>query len=256
MRKTAHKRFSRQRALGSLYDEPLPAKRTGALFTAFPYPTKISPEAIALFIAAHTKPGDTIFDGFAGSGTAGLAALLCEKPTADMRERARRLVLDVQWGPRHAVLYEIGVLGAFVGQTLTNPPDPKAFRRAADEMLRAAEEKDGWLYSAEDPHSRDAAIRYIIWSDELICPACRRKATLWDTCVSFKPAAIASDFACPSCRHKTPLDRIERSTQRVYDDLLGDYRSVRSRRPVRIHGVTGKKTWARAPRLSDHALLQ
>ncbi|MFC3119830.1 DNA methyltransferase [Jhaorihella thermophila] len=41
----------------------------------------MSPEAIALFIAAHTKPGDTVFfDGFAGSGTTGLAALLCEKP--------------------------------------------------------------------------------------------------------------------------------------------------------------------------------
>ena len=31
------------------------AKRTGALYGAFPYPTKISPEAIALYIAAHTK---------------------------------------------------------------------------------------------------------------------------------------------------------------------------------------------------------
>jgi hypothetical protein len=28
---------------------------------AFPYPTKISPEAIALFIAAHTQHGDTVY---------------------------------------------------------------------------------------------------------------------------------------------------------------------------------------------------
>jgi DNA modification methylase len=56
-------------SLAALYERPLPASRTGALYTAFPYPTKISPEAIALFIAAHTRPGDTVFDGFAGSGT-------------------------------------------------------------------------------------------------------------------------------------------------------------------------------------------
>jgi Tripartite tricarboxylate transporter family receptor len=40
---------------------PLAATRTGAVYTAFPYPTKISPEAIALFIAAHTQPGDTVY---------------------------------------------------------------------------------------------------------------------------------------------------------------------------------------------------
>jgi hypothetical protein len=40
---------------------PLAATRTGAVYTAFPYPTKISPEAIALFIAVHTQPGDTVY---------------------------------------------------------------------------------------------------------------------------------------------------------------------------------------------------
>src|SRR5690606_14062895 len=73
------------KSLDSLYRQPLPAKRTGALYSAFPYPTKISPEAIALYIAAHTQPGDTVFDGFGGSGTTGLAALLCERPTEDRK---------------------------------------------------------------------------------------------------------------------------------------------------------------------------
>src|SRR5580700_10219773 len=94
--------------LRALYDQPMKAARTGALFSAFPYPTKISPEAIALFIAAHTKPGDTVFDGFAGSGTTGLAALLCENPSQALREEAKRLGLKVKWGARNAVLYEVG----------------------------------------------------------------------------------------------------------------------------------------------------
>ena len=101
--------------IAALYGKALSASRSGPLYGAFPYPTKISPEAIALFIAAHTNPGDTVFDGFAGSCTTGLASLLCEKPTPELRDQAKRLSLNVQWGARNAVLYELGAMGAFIG---------------------------------------------------------------------------------------------------------------------------------------------
>lgn len=55
--------------IAELYSTPLPSTRTGPLYNAFSYPTKISPEVIAVFIAAHTKPGATVLDAFAGSGT-------------------------------------------------------------------------------------------------------------------------------------------------------------------------------------------
>lgn len=77
------------------------------MYRAFPYPTKIAPEAIALFIGAHTSPGDTVFDGFAGSGTTGLAALLCADPPAELRDAATRKGLRVSWGPRNAILCEL-----------------------------------------------------------------------------------------------------------------------------------------------------
>jgi hypothetical protein len=46
-----------------LYERAMRSTRGGPLFNAFPYPTKISPEAIAWFIAAHTAPGATVLDG-------------------------------------------------------------------------------------------------------------------------------------------------------------------------------------------------
>jgi DNA methylase len=171
------------------------------LYGAFPYPTKISPEAIALFIAAHTKPGDTVFDGFAGSGTTGLAALLCENPSQQLQDEAKRLGLNVQWGVRNAALHELGALGAFVAKTMTNPPEPKAFRRAAEQKLREVERDMAWIYQATGPDGAKGSIRYLIWSDVLCCPACRGEATLWDACVSREPAEIASTFTCPSCHH-------------------------------------------------------
>ena len=79
--------------IARLYEEAIPATRTGPLYNAFSYPTKISPEAIALFIATHTDPGDTVLDVFSGSGTTGLAAKLCDAPTPAMIALASRDVV-------------------------------------------------------------------------------------------------------------------------------------------------------------------
>ena len=62
----------------TLYEASLPASRSGALYNAFSYPTKISPESIALFIATHTNPGDIILDVFGGSGAVTLARKSCD----------------------------------------------------------------------------------------------------------------------------------------------------------------------------------
>ena len=255
-----HQRKSGARVPGTareaLYARALPAKRTGHLYGAFSYPTKISPQAIALFIAAHTNPGDTVFDGFAGSGTTGLAVLLCEDPPDELRSEAERLELDVQWGARNAVLYELGALGAFVGRTLTNPPEPNSFREAAEALLRDAEVEDGWIYGAVDPDGCEGTIRYAIWSDILRCPACLREASLWDACVSFGPAQIASKFSCPACDCEAPLDDVERLTASTWDDIVGEERLRRARRLVRIYGSTGKRRWSRGATQDDLSLLE
>ena len=90
---------SESKIIEKLYSLPLPSSRTGPIYNAFPYPTKISPEAIAVFIATHTKPGSKILDVFGGSGTTGLATLLCDKPTSTMLEIAKKLNVNPNWGP-------------------------------------------------------------------------------------------------------------------------------------------------------------
>ena len=244
------------KGLNALYGKSLPATRSGSLYGAFPYPTKISPEAIALFIAAHTKPGDTVFDGFAGSGTTGLAALLCENPPDDLRQEAKRLRLDVQWGVRNAVLYELGALGAFVSRTLTNPPDPQAFRKAAEEILKAAEKEQGWMYAAPDVRGNEGVIRYMIWSDFLRCPECAHDQTMWDACVSRDPATISSQFTCTSCSHAAPLDEVKRLTENALDDLVGKRTKRRVHKPAWVYGTTGKKHWSRRATDEDVELLE
>ena len=243
-------------AYGGLYERPVKARRTGPLFSAFPYPTKISPETIALFIASHTKPGDVVLDGFAGSGTTGLGALLCADPPPELRAEADKLGLPVRWGPRKAVLYELGELGAFLGKTLTNPPDPTLFRETATRLLEEAEAADGWMYAATDPAGRDGCIRHLIWSDKLQCPACLGEVSLWDAAVRRNPAAIGPAFSCPRCRHETSLNDVERLTSTAHDDLLDQPHELRKRQPAFLYGATGSSTWSRAITADDMQLIE
>ena len=134
--KTVQNNAKLNTVLKSLYENPMPSTRTGPIYNAFSYPTKISPEAIAIFIAIHTKPGETVLDTFAGSGTTGLAALLCDKPTPLMKQIAYELGVKPKWGPRKAILYELGVMGAFVSRTMCLSPDPNEFKKAAEELTR------------------------------------------------------------------------------------------------------------------------
>ena len=86
-------------------------------------------------IACHTKPGDLVFDGFGGTCTTALAALLCSKPSDERSATAKAQGLNPIWGPRRAVVYELSGLGSFIGQTLCSQPDPDRFEVAATRLL-------------------------------------------------------------------------------------------------------------------------
>lgn len=256
MKKSVEERPTNHVAAEALYQQALPATRSGPLFGAFPYPTKISPETIALYIAAHTKPGDTVFDGFAGSGTTGIAALLCGKPTDKLCEQANRLGLDVEWGPRNAILYELSALGSFIGRTLTNPPHPDDFVDVAKSLLADAEDELGWMYQANGPDGDEGAIRYTVWSDFVNCAHCDLEISLWDASVTREPARVADSFDCPSCSQNNVLAEAKRSTETVYDELLGKSVEQRKRRPVWIYGQKGSAYWSRRPTDEDLSKLR
>lgn len=239
--------------LMSMYDKPLPSTRTGALYNAFSYPTKISPEAIALFIATHTDVGANVADVFAGSGTTGVAAILCERPTPGMLAEATRLGVQPKWGPRNADLFDVGVLGAFIGGVLTNPPEPTAFRHAVDELLAAARLRLDGTYAAIDPDGQMGSIRHVIWSEVVTCPNCSAELRLWDIAALRDPARFAKSFTCKSCGSTQKIDDCERVVD-AERDAFGRIVASRQRVPVEIHGITGRRKWVR-PATDQDALI-
>jgi 16S rRNA G966 N2-methylase RsmD len=242
--------------LPSLYGVPLPASRSGALYSAFSYPTKISPESIAVFIASHTKPGDTVLDTFGGSGSTGLATLLCANPTEEVLALAQKLGAPVTWGPREAVIYELSALGAFVGDVMCHPPDVYAFRAAAEHLIDECESELGSVYKARDDRGEQGTIRHVIWSDVLECGVCKARVTFWDAVVSESPLFISPTFTCLACDRDSDLDETPRVYETYYDSLTGQQSLRKVRVLKRLYGVTGKRNWARDANADDEAVLR
>jgi hypothetical protein len=233
--------------VASLYAQPMLSTRSGPIFNTFSYPTKIDPETVAVFIAVHTNPGAKILDPFGGSGTTGIAARLCEKPTDRMQSIAERMGVKPVWGPRDAVIYELSPLGTLVGKILASPPSPERFRDRALQLLEKAEADLEWMYEAIDPAGKKGVIRHVVWSDLVRTPCCGAQTTYWSATVRRAPLRLESEFQCPACRSSTVIADCER----VVDDT-----GTRARRPVWLWGRTGARGWDRAASDVDVALLE
>ncbi len=241
-------------AVDQLYRRPLTTVRSGPLYNSFSYPTKIDAEAIALFIAVHTDPGARVLDPFGGSGSTGIAARLCDRPTERMHDLARELSLKPRWGPREAVIYELSPLAALLASVMCSPPPPDAFAQAAEELVDACERELGWLYEAKGPGCDRGTLRHVVWSEILITPCCGERISLWDAAVELAPSAIRGSFACPACHAPTPVRECERAVESRADPFTGEAVTQRARLPARVYGRTGKRTWSRSPVPSDLAL--
>lgn len=238
-----------------LYASAPPASRTGPIYNTISYPTKISAETVALFIATHTEPGATVLDVFGGSGSTGLGALLCDRPTDKMKQLADQLDLTPTWGPRKAVVYELSVFGAFIAEAMCSPPDPDEFEQVATDLVADADREVGWIYEAADPHEDDGEIRHVIWTDILRCHACSHETTYWDAAVRRDPdLSLNDEFECPGCLQTIKIDDCNRVTETVYDRLLDREIERRQRKPARVYGRTGTTSWQRPARDDDARL--
>lgn len=239
-----------------LLSKPLPSTRAGAFYNTFPYPTKISPEAIAVYIACLTNPGDTVLDAFGGSGSTGIAALLCEYPTAKMKELADNLGVTPNWGKRNAVLYEIGTYGSFAAKTLANRLSAKEFRCAVDNFVQRAETELGRYYRAKDVHGNEGVIRHIIWSEVLMCPECDEELSYFENGTKRNPVQFTKTITCPHCGKTHDTDAFKPALENIYDSLLKKEIVRKKREPAWIYGTTNGENWDRKVNDEDRVLIK
>lgn len=233
------------RNLKKLFENPLPSARSGAFFNAFSYPTKISPESIAVYIASITEPGDTILDAFGGSGSTGVAALLCEYPTDSMKAIAKRIGVKPKWGARNAICYEIGSYGSFAMRAISNRLSSKTFNEVVDNYIAEAEEELKEYYSATDPEGNEGIIRHVIWTEYLICPDCDEELSYFEYGTKRNPVTFLKEITCPKCGNKHFVDDLDFVREEYVDNVLGEKCNRKKRRPAWVYGITGEKKWNR-----------
>ncbi len=234
----------------NLYSNPFPSTRSGALFNTFSYPTKISPESEALFIACHTKIGDTILDPFGGSGTTGVATMLCDKPTDEMKRLAAKYELNPQWGPRTAFVYEISTSGCMLGDVLCHTKHD-VFEREARRLLDKCAQAARYLYETIDDKGEIGQIRHVIWSDVLSCPHCGSEIKYAEIAVTDNPLTFSDKGVCPHCGKRVSVPDLAHVKEKRYDHVLKKEITVKKRVPYKIYGITGRKKWCRLAVDSD-----
>ena len=242
--------------LKKLFSRPLPSTRGGVFYNTFPYQTKISPEAIAVYIAALTNPGDTVLDTFGGSGSTSIAALLCEHPTDYMKRLALDLGVKPNWGARNAISYELGTYASFAARTMMNRLRANDYCAAVDDFLDKAERLLGSSYVARDPQGGTGQIRYVIWSEVLRCPRCGLEFSYFDVGIRRSPVVFLEMLKCPHCDKITKVDACPVVTEEYFDRLIGKLCKRKRRIPVWVYGQTGKWKWDRKADKTDLGLLK
>jgi len=228
-----------------LFLEPLKSTRTGAFYNTFPYPTKISPEAIAIYIACITSPGAKILDTFGGSGSTGVAALLCEHPTDRMIQLAKDMGVSPEWGKRDAVLYDLGTYAAFASKTITSRIRANEFKETVDKFLVLAEKEVEQYYRTHDEVGQAGSLRYVIWSEVLKCQNCNEEISYFAEGTSRSPVSFKKEITCPICGHTCSVDEMNFATETVYDSLVHKTITRKKRIPAWVYGTSGKRNWDR-----------
>ena len=98
--------------------ERIEVSKTSVYQRAHSYHTKVPPDAIVPFFKAFTRPGDTVYDPFCGSGMTGIAALLAD---------------------RNALLSDVSIAAVHIARNYTRPCDPSAFSKALKVVERNME---------------------------------------------------------------------------------------------------------------------
>jgi len=218
--------------------------RSGPVYNAHSYHTKVPYEAIVPFIEHYTKLGDIVFDGFCGTGMTGVAA---------------------QSISRRAILCDLSPVATFIAFNYNTPVDAAGFEREAQRILKEVQAECGWMY--ETTHAASGAMRltgtevkgrinYTIWSDVFICPYCHAEVIFWDAAVDTDAGKVRDIFSCPSCGANVTKRDLSRAIETVFDSALGHEIERARQAPVLINYSVGKKRYEKKPDAADLALVE
>ena len=201
------------------------------IYNAHSYHTKVPHKALMRYILHYTQPGDLVFDGFSGTGMAGVAAQLCgdanEIEALGYRLNDNGNILDEQGTPisivgeRYSILSDLSPLATFIARNYNDFSDVKCFEKEALQILDEVERFLSWLYKTSS-----GVVLSAIWSDVFLCPNCSNELVFWEA--ALRNTKIQKSFPCPHCgstigksaSRTTGAIKVERAFRATFDPVL------------------------------------
>jgi DNA modification methylase len=208
------------------------------IYNAHSYHTKVPFKAVMRYILHYTQPGDIVFDGFCGTGMAGIASQMCGSrdvvsslgyqvlPDGTILQEELDESGNKSWKPfskigtRRAILNDLSPAATFLAFNFNAPVDVIQFDDEARKILSAVEHECGWMYETKHTDGRIGRIVYAIWSDVYICQNCAGEVVYWNSAIDTKEGEVRDKFNCPHCGADLTKDISERAWETKIDHSL------------------------------------
>ncbi|MDD2302581.1 MAG: DNA methylase, partial [Eubacteriales bacterium] len=235
------------------------------IYNAHSYHTKVPHRAIMRYVLHYTEPGDMVFDGFAGTGMAGVATQFCDD-RSEVQALGYRVLEDgtilneegkafTKLGARRAILNDLSPAATFISYNYNTPVDTEVFEREARRILKELETEFGWMYETKHTDGSKRRIDYTVWSEVFSCPECANELTFLEEALDEDTKRVKDDFPCPHCSATLTKRKAERVFETEVDPLLGTPWKHVKFKPVLIQYRVGKTKVEKQPDKQDLALL-
>jgi DNA modification methylase/DNA-directed RNA polymerase subunit RPC12/RpoP len=265
------------------------------IYNAHSYHTKVPHKAIMRYILHYTKPGDIVFDGFAGSGMTGVAALMCGD-----RESIESLgytissdgkIIDEEGnyvseiGMRKAILTDLAPAATFIAANYNLRSNVLDFERRFNNLFNDLHYQLSWMFltlKTESHHvlveminklrvSRSSddvrelvnsnlhyfgKINYVVWSEVFVCSECANEVIFSEVAIDPISKEAKDEFVCPNCNALLTKKKLERAWTTFYDQALKQTIRQAKQVPVLINYSVDKKRFEKVPDEFDLMLLE
>ncbi|MEW6402556.1 MAG: DNA methyltransferase [Chloroflexota bacterium] len=205
------------------------------IYNAHSYHTKVPYKAIVPFIEHYTESGDIVFDGFCGTGMAGVAA---------------------QVSGRRAIIADLSTAATFIAFNYNIPLNVDTFARDCKKVLEQVEKECAWMYETKHSDGRRGVINYTVWSDIFICPYCGEQINFWDAAYDSTTDKLSSRFSCSKCQAVVSKSESRRAKTKSFDTALGLEVELSLQVPVLINYRVGTSRYEKRPDKNDIELIQ
>ncbi len=240
--------------------------KNNPIYNAHSYHTKVPHKAIMRYILHYTEPGDVVFDGFCGTGMAGVGAQLCDVPEvlASLGYRVGRNgqlkdendeIVGTR-GARYCILNDLSPSATLIAAGYNLTENARRFAKLAGRLLEEFNAEYGWMYETQDPTTgQKCPVDFTIWSEIFSCPHCSGELEFWSLAYDDRSGKVLDKPICPHCKAKVSKRELLRKTMSYYDVAVGETRQRQVLRPVEIRYKHRGEKKAKAPDKNDLAVL-